>query len=367
MSTNFSALMAFALIALTSFAQPAFAQTAIPLESRVDVNTAAAVPVPLGPFPGTFSGRLPCASCEGIDYTLTLLEDHAFFLSMRYLGVQGPDQFNDMGRWVMSSFGNVLVLKGQRPQPLYFKVQNARTLVHLTEDARPILSKLNYRLLRTDNPPPLDLELFPLQGQYTYFADAGRFTECVSGLQMPVMQTGRNAQLEADYLALGQPPQTVARAVLFARITPEPAMEGDQKAISLHPLRVEEVAAQPLCESAFKAHPVGGTQWVLQALGTNALEPGQTNRIPDLKLDPEQGRFSGNNGCNQMVGSVELNGNRIAFSAVAATRMACMQGGDIEQQVMDALGKATRWNVLGDRLELLDNLGRRLAWFVAQP
>lgn len=41
----------------------------------------------------------------------------------------------------------------------------------------------------------------PWQGVYRYQADAGRFVECRTGLDMPVAQEGDNALLEAAYLA----------------------------------------------------------------------------------------------------------------------------------------------------------------------
>ena len=41
---------------------------------------------PLGGFPATFEGELPCADCPGIFYHLDLFEDGVFFLRTTYLG-----------------------------------------------------------------------------------------------------------------------------------------------------------------------------------------------------------------------------------------------------------------------------------------
>ncbi|HAV74748.1 MULTISPECIES: hypothetical protein [unclassified Limnobacter] len=68
-----------------------------------------------------------------------------------------------------------------------------------------ILSTLNYSLNRTATGDVPDLKLFPLTGLYRYFADAGRFIECASGLNLPVVTMGDNAKLENAYLQLIEP------------------------------------------------------------------------------------------------------------------------------------------------------------------
>jgi len=42
-------------------------------------NATTAVPVSLPQLPATFSGTLPCASCEGIETSITLQSDGTFF------------------------------------------------------------------------------------------------------------------------------------------------------------------------------------------------------------------------------------------------------------------------------------------------
>jgi heat shock protein HslJ len=66
----------------------------------------------------------------------------------------------------------------------------------------------------------------------------------------------------------------------------------------------------------------------------------------------EENRLNGNGGCNSFTGHFELKpGNRLAFSKIAATLMACpdMQ---IETQLIEALETADHYSLLGDTLTL---------------
>ena len=77
------------------------------------------------------------------------------------------------------------------------------------------------------------------------------------------------------------------------------------------------------------------------------------------------GRVSGSDGCNRITGTYELNGDRVAFRQMAATQMACLNEDDVERQFRNALQNATRLTVAGDRLELFEPTGTRLAAFTA--
>ena len=79
------------------------------------------------------------------------------------------------------------------------------------------------------------------------------------------------------------------------------------------------------------------------------------------------GRVAGSDGCNRITGSYQLNGDRVRFDRVAATQMACAESQGIEGPFQEALTKASRLTIAGDRLELLDSAGLRLAAFSALP
>jgi heat shock protein HslJ len=84
----------------------------------------------------------------------------------------------------------------------------------------------------------------------------------------------------------------------------------------------------------------------------------------EVYLQFRAGRVSGFDGCNRIVGSYQLNGDRVTFGQLAGTRMACLDSSGIEARVQDALSKAQRLSIVGDRLELFDAAGTPVAAFV---
>jgi heat shock protein HslJ len=79
----------------------------------------------------------------------------------------------------------------------------------------------------------------------------------------------------------------------------------------------------------------------------------------------EGGRVYGSDGCNRVAGTYRVKDTAVTFSEMASTRMACIDAGDIDVAFRDALTSARRLAVAGDRLELLDSRGRRVASFLA--
>jgi heat shock protein HslJ len=85
----------------------------------------------------------------------------------------------------------------------------------------------------------------------------------------------------------------------------------------------------------------------------------------EAHLQFQAGRVYGSDGCNRVTGSYQLNGDRVTFGQMAATQIACLNTSGIEVPFRNALKNASRLSVAGDRLELFDAAGTRLAMFVA--
>lgn len=329
------------------------------------VNATEAVPVPLPQLPATFSGTLPCASCEGIQTSITLQADGTFFSRQLYEGQASPNQANDLGRWVMSHYGNIVVMQGQNSEQRYFRVKSADSLEMLDLEARSIFSILNYSLNRTPSAETLDLKLFPLNGLFRYFADSGRFTECASGLDLPVVTMGDNAKLENAYLRLRAEPGQALLATVYAHIKPAPPMEGQNSTPSLHPLRFENIAKGDCAPRLYSASLKDQFWTLVQLKGKPVVLP-ETGRAPGLMLHTDNSRLSGSGGCNQLLGSYSMDGRFVQLNMVAATRMACLSPGNVDAELIETLTQVKSWNILGQRMELYDQLGRLLARFEAR-
>lgn len=77
-------------------------------------------------------------------------------------------------------------------------------------------------------------------------------------------------------------------------------------------------------------------------------------------------RAGGRGGCNSWFAQAEVNGEALAFSAVAATRMACATAEITaqEQGFFAAIAATRYWRLRDDKLALVDSAGTDLAVFV---
>jgi uncharacterized lipoprotein NlpE involved in copper resistance len=189
----------------------------------------------LGTLPATFVGDLPCADCPGMRYQLELFPDQAFFLRRTYPGKGEDASFDDIGSWLITSDQHTLVLSGGQEAPLKFAIKDAHTLRQLDREGHEIASSLNYDLRRAQDQQPLEPQLL-MRGMYTYFADAGRFTECLTRRSWPVAQEQDNAALESAYAKARSRPGEELLVNLEGRVTMRPRMEGEGQ----HPTLVVE-------------------------------------------------------------------------------------------------------------------------------
>lgn len=96
------------------------------------------------------------------------------------------------------------------------------------------------------------------------------------------------------------------------------------------------------------------TYWkVLSILGDEVLVVEQ-QREPHLILHPDDRRVTGHGGCNSLLSRYEIRDDQIRFEPFAGTMMACPDGMDQEESMLQALGKVVRWRVSGERAQLLD-------------
>ena len=120
------------------------------------------------------------------------------------------------------------------------------------------------------------------------------------------------------------------------------------------------VGAQSLKGGA--AAPLEKTRWTLEWVDGVKVQGGSP-RPAFLELDPGTHRLRGSGGCNQLIGSYELEGNHLRLTGTARTMMACRDGMDVEDRLVKALDEVREWKVSGQELVLLDGKGDVLARF----
>ncbi|MFN4116136.1 MAG: META domain-containing protein [Inhella sp.] len=105
------------------------------------------------------------------------------------------------------------------------------------------------------------------------------------------------------------------------------------------------------------------TYWKLVRLQGRAVAAVERQREPHLVMHSAQRRVAGSAGCNRLLGSYSVDGDRISFGRAAGTLMACPQGMEQERAFLDVLALAARWRIDAEQLELLDAQGLSLARF----
>ena len=123
-----------------------------------------------------------------------------------------------------------------------------------------------------------------------------------------------------------------------------------------------DVMAQSGTNPQRAGRPLQSTYWKAVEIAGKPIPAQPGTRDAHLVFQAE-GRMSGSDGCNRIAGSYEVKEDRIAFGQTLGTQMACPGTGEVEQGFRAALKDANRWRIVGDRLELLDAGGVRLAAF----
>lgn len=105
-----------------------------------------------------------------------------------------------------------------------------------------------------------------------------------------------------------------------------------------------------------------GTSWTLISIPGFDLE--QTRKPVTLDFGTDN-KIGGNAGCNHYGGSYSLQGEKISFSKIISTKMACLPGMKTENKFMEVLHNANEIAVSGDHLLLMQS-GKSLAEFSRQ-
>ncbi|RCL00606.1 MAG: Heat shock protein [Candidatus Tokpelaia sp. JSC188] len=107
------------------------------------------------------------------------------------------------------------------------------------------------------------------------------------------------------------------------------------------------------------------TYWKLVRLKGQKAIVTENQSEPHLILHADQHSVSGSGGCNNVIGSYILDGERLKFTPMAGTMMACQSGMNQEHSILITLPTVTRWQIEGKRLRLWNMQGALVAEFDA--
>lgn len=216
---------------------------------EADPPAATDAPTLAGPQPpALYSGVLPCADCAGIRYELDLRPDGVYFLRTTYLGTEPTGVFDDIGRWDLDEARALVVLRGGRPAPEVFSIEDAVTLRKRDLEGREIESGLNYDITLQRAYVPLEPAL-RLRGMYRLTGAMALLEECLTGLELRVIEPADQGALRQAYEALRSAPQQPALAIFTGRIVKQPAISGAAAQNAAIVERFEQVEPQGACDT----------------------------------------------------------------------------------------------------------------------
>lgn len=319
----------------------------------------------LGALPATFFGDLPCADCDAVRHQLELFTDKVFFLRLWYLGKGDSATVDDIGIWSVSASRDTVTLTGNREASLRFIVTDSATLNRLSPAGDIIYDTFNDGLKRTRNVPPLSPRL-RMRGMYTWSADAGRFTECLTRKTWPVAAEGDNAALESAYtMALRKPADTLM-VDLEGQLALRPGAGGGRSQRTLVVEKFGRVEPGERCAPNARPVTLERTYWRLTRLGDASVSPGSMQWEPHLILHPDSRRISGSDGCNRLRGRYELDEGHLAFSEMATTSMSCPDEAEPQRDLPNVLKRVSTVRLIRQHIEMFDADGKFLARFEAR-
>lgn len=203
-----------------------------------------------------------------------------------------------------------------------------------------------------------------LTGMFLYMADAATITLCADGQRLPVAMEGDYRALEAAYLKDRQQPGQELLVSVEGTIETRPPMEGAPRP---HLVVKRFIGAWPResCGNPLADSPLRNTYWKLVRLEGEPVPVAEKQTEPHLILAADELRVSGSGGCNRVMGGFELDGDRLSFSRMASTMMACVNGMEVEQRFLKSLEDVQRYRIGGSHLDMLDAGGDVVARFEA--
>ena len=323
------------------------------------------LPAGLLDLPASYEREMPGANSL-IRQHLDLLPEGRYLMRLTYLDKPESNQVDSLGRWHYDSNKARLELFGGADSPLYFSVeQGGRALNKLDTDGKPVALSHNVPLERLPQPAPIEPRL-KLTGMFSFMADAASITLCDDGRRLPVaMESGFKA-LERAYLNAKPQPGQALLVSLDGTIAQRPAMEESQAPKStLIVNRFENIFPRETCGQPLSDSPLRGTYWKLVRLNGEPVQAPDKRQEAHLIFAADELRLSGSSGCNRVMGSFKVDGDKLRLGQMAGTMMACLSGMDLEQHFLKTLNKVERYRISGSHLEMLDAAGTVVARFEA--
>ena len=101
--------------------------------------------------------------------------------------------------------------------------------------------------------------------------------------------------------------------------------------------------------------------WALETInGESFVMDDQVRNYPVIEIYTKENRIHGNTGCNTINGTIKIENNKIKFSKLIATKMACP--GDLEYRLLSAFEVIDNYKIESLRLYLYEGEKEKLVF-----
>jgi copper homeostasis protein (lipoprotein) len=312
-------------------------------------------------LPSSYHGEMPDASGRTVLWHLDVMHGRRYQLRTTDPTTPESDGVDEVGRWWREHDTGRLLLRTDRGASVaLLPIEGGRTLRLVDTSEEPGPSRRDYQLRRLPRFSLIEPRLV-VTGVFTVAAEGPTIALCAGEWRLPVSMQDDYQALEAAYQQQRrQPGQSLLVSVeglIAVRPHPDP-LEPPKRSMVVK--RFVSISPRESCDS-----PLRGTYWKLVRLGDTPVPAAEKRHEAHLIFAADELRISGSGGCNRLTGNFDLDGDKMRFSQVADTRMACPAGMDQEQRFLRSFEKVDRYRISGLRLEMLDAAGTSLARFEA--
>lgn len=325
------------------------------------LQACATAPKDSTPVAGTYYGKLPCADCPGINYTLTLNADKTYIESSEYLG-EKSEPIVEKGSYSMKKDVLTLQPASQSEKQLLRKVE--ATLVMLDKNGNEVSGDLasNYVLTHEKPAPtrqmPILMATFRASGNEPFWGMEIRKNNDLiffpSGISTSTQYTFSNPKIQ-DLKDGNGTLYTASSEGGSIRVSMVRQVCSDGMSEQQHSHKVTVEFTPTGATSAthyegcgdfladYRLHDI----WALESINGMAIDKAAMEKgIPTMEINVLEKKVSGMAGCNQYSGNIELGQSTITFSSMLSTKMACKDM-KVEDLFLQAISDKTMIFTLG--------------------
>ncbi len=312
---------------------------------------------------GTYSGTLPCADCEGIQYSLTLDEEAQYETSVIYLG-KSDKIVTTRGVWSLQNDTTLVLDTAGTEQDQFWVGQDQ--LVMLDKKGERIEGDLadQYILQRSspaeENPEVFDRKReagidFVALGNEPFWSLDIDFEKAMTFktpdnqdsivIAIPEAQRAKiNTTLVYD--------TTTEAGIFKVQMLKEPCTDNMSGALFEYTVEIDRQGKTYTgCGRYLNPAYLVQALWVLERFAGDSVEQASFNKeLPTLEINYAEQTFTGHTGCNHMSGQVAIEDKEIHFQKPVLTRMSCP--GSFENNFLIQLEQVNTYSVEDSLLTL---------------